>query len=177
MDYKTLAIHIASAEDPYEEFAKEAASLDDINKTALAREVNKQFFLSRLEGRNGDGYIDFKVIEPAIKDTHETRPVDSGTVEKVASDNYTHNNIDKKTLISDDMFILHKTSRFKAKSTNNNALVKMAEYNINKELEKEAAEQQKMFTNFFPQIMDSPKCTIKIDNCRLILLEIDIHPI
>jgi hypothetical protein len=140
MDYKTLAIQIASAEDPYGEFAKEASALDDVHKTTLAREVNKQFFISRIEGREHDGHIDFNVLEPAIKDTHENKSIADPTVEKTASDNSKENKIDKASMVDASMFVLSAQRPIKASSFANDgssAFRKIAEHIIDDELEKE----------------------------------------
>lgn len=131
MDYKSLAISIASAEDPYGEFAKEASDLDEINKTTLAREVNKQFFISRLNDRDGDGAIDFDVIKPELEGTHVTREVSDPTVEKTASD-VTY--VDKASLVNDSMFVLTPRVSIKASSSNNALLRKTAEDAIDEDL-------------------------------------------
>jgi len=146
MDYKTLAIQIASAEDPYGEFAKEASSLDDVHKTTLAREVNKQFFLSRLEGRDTDGNIDFNVLEPEIKDSHVTRSVEDPTVEKTASDNT--KTIDKIAMVDDSMFVIGAHRPISARSSNGGSestFRKVAEHIIDSELDKKADREEESF--------------------------------
>ncbi len=147
MDYKTLAIQIASAEDPYGEFAKEASSLDDVHKTTLAREINKQFFISRIDGRENDGHIDFNVLEPAIKDTHENKSIDDPTVEKVASDNSEVAMLNKVAMVDDSMFVVNAKRHIKASSSTGggaSTFRKVAEHIIDDELERaeDAKEQE-----------------------------------
>ena len=149
MDYKTLAIRIASAEDPYGEFAKEAASLDDIHKTTLAREVNKQFFLSRLDNLEGNGSIEFDVIEPEIIGTHQTRNVSDPTVVKTASAHKRTNNFEKRAMVDASMFVVfpHKTIKASSYGDNTGMLKKTAEYIINEEFDKQAEEEKRLFEN------------------------------
>ena len=137
MNYKDLAVKIASAEDPYEEFAKEASSMDELHQTTLAREVNKQFFLSRLDDRDGDGNIDFDVVSPSINGTHETKSNSGSTVEKTASLNDEHT-INKATLVDDSMFVLNAKRPISAKSFGSSEATfrKTAEHIIDKDFEK-----------------------------------------
>ena len=126
MDFQEIAKRIASSEDPYIEFSKQAEDLDDIKKTTLAREVNRILFLQRLENKDGDGDIRFDVVEPPIKGTHQTTNVSNDVVddvEKTASDNQT-----KAHLVDDSMFVLmREVNRDRYISVNNGALEKVAE--------------------------------------------------
>ncbi len=149
MDYKKLAIQIASAEDPYGDFAKEASSLDDVHKTTLAREVNKQFFISRLDNKDGDGHIEFDIIEPQIIGTHANKSVGDPTIEKVASDNGVAIT-DKRSLVNDSMFVVAPRSTITSSSSNRGSEAnfrKTAEHIIDSELDKEATEEHRVFTN------------------------------
>lgn len=150
MDYKKIAIQIASSEDPYGDFAKEASSLDDMHKTTLAREVNKQFFLSRLNGREADGHIDFDVIQPEITGTHASRSVGDPTIKKVASQQEGPTMIEKRAMVDDSMFVFSPVKTIKAKShTGGGASTfrKVAEHIIEEELDKEALEENRLFSN------------------------------
>jgi beta-phosphoglucomutase-like phosphatase (HAD superfamily) len=131
MDYKELARMIAASESPYEEFEKQGSSLDDTARTTLAREVNKQFFLNRVSSKSSDGDIVFDVITPSITGTHvKSDSASSEGVEKTASD---ETKIDKSGLIDDSMFVIKRSDRFSAKTTNSgnsSFLMKTAEDNI-----------------------------------------------
>jgi hypothetical protein len=148
MNYKELAIRIASAEDPYGEFAKEAEQLDEIHKTALTREVNKQFFLSRVANKNSDGDISFDVIDPEIKGTHDTEGISDGDgMSKTASDN-SEVATSKRDLVDDSMFIVKVASRettgtFKAKSVNNKLTHEFADYAIEKNASQKKFEESR----------------------------------
>jgi len=148
MDYKTLAISIASAEDPYGEFAKEASDLDEVHKTTLAREVNKQMFISRLDGREGDGHIDFDVIEPELKDTHVTKSVGDPTVEKVASEQPSKSPLEKRAMVEDSMFVVAPRQTIKAKSTTGGSAKtfrKIAEHIIDDDLDRISDKEKQAF--------------------------------
>jgi len=149
MDYKKLAAQIASAEDPYEEFAKEASDLDAVHKTTLAREVNKQFFISRLDGKDSDGNIEFNVIEPEIIGSHTSRVVGDPTVEKVASEHGAAPT-DKRLLVSDSMFVISPSRTIKSSSLYGGSEAtfrKTAEHIIDSEHEKKATEDERIFNN------------------------------
>jgi len=131
-----LAISIASAEDPYAEFEKEAADLGELHKIALTREVNKQFFLSRVSDKGTDGDISFDVLNPGAIGTHDIEGISDGdSVEKTASDNSEH--VDKRSLVTDSMFVVkiaskQNTGTFKAKSYNNKLTMAFADATIEK---------------------------------------------
>ncbi len=103
MDYIEVATRIAGAENPYSEFEKEAEALSEIEKTSLARALNKQMFLSRLDGRDGDGHLDFEVVTPEAIGTHVPKSDTDSKMSKTASVTDTFN---KSSLITDDMFVL-----------------------------------------------------------------------
>ncbi len=103
MDYIEVATRIAGAENPYSEFEKEAESLNEIEKTSLARALNKQMFLSRLDGRDGDGHLDFEVVTPEALGTHVPKSDTDSKMSKTAS---VVDTFDKASLITDDMFVL-----------------------------------------------------------------------
>jgi len=146
MNYKELAKQIASSESPYEEFEKHAGSLDEVNKTTLAREVNKQFFLSRVDNKDSDGDIVFDVINPAIVGTHDTSKAGGEQgVEKTASDEGKLSSIEKRAEIDDSMFVIRPTERYSAKSANNGAdsfLMKSAEASIDDAHDKRISDQE-----------------------------------
>ncbi len=85
MDYIQVATRIAGSEDPYAEFEKEASPLNEIEKTSLARALNKQMFLSRLDGRDGDGHLDFDVVIPETIGTHVPKSDTDSNMSKTAS--------------------------------------------------------------------------------------------
>jgi hypothetical protein len=146
MDYKQLAIHIASAEDPYGEFAKEASALDDMHKTTLAREVNKQFFLSRLEGRDTDGHIDFDVLQPEITGTHDYKSASKMETEKTASLNE-DTVLEKRAMIEDNMFVLASkdTLKISASGGSDATFRKVAEHIIDDEAEDKSFKEESRF--------------------------------
>ena len=103
MDYIQVATRIAGAEDPYAEFEKEASPLNEIEKTSLARALNKQMFLAKLDNRNGDGHLDFDLVVPETIGTHVSKSDTDSNMSKTAS---TISVMDKSLLITDDMFVL-----------------------------------------------------------------------
>lgn len=143
-------MRIASSEDPYGEFAKEASSLDDLHKTTLAREINKQFFLSRLNDREGDGSIDFDVIKPEITGTHNSRNVNDPTVVKTASAHEGSSALEKRAMIDDSMFVMFPSKTIKASSSTGGSSAtfrKVAEHIIDEEFNKQATEENRLFNN------------------------------
>jgi len=106
MNFKEQAIQIASAEDPYGEFEKAASELSSNHKTTLAREVNKQFFLSRLNGENEN--IAFDIIQPSASSSVSHTDIEQSVVEKTAS--VSQDTLPNKShLVTSDMFSLGET--------------------------------------------------------------------
>jgi hypothetical protein len=157
-NYKELAIRIASAEDPYTEFSKEAAQLDEVHRTALAREVNKQFFLSRIAEKTSDGDITFNVIEPEVKGTHDFEGVSDGEgISKTASLQKEPIS-SKRDLINDSMFIIktashEDTGRFRAKSSNNKLLNEFVEHAIEKAAEDKKDEEYREISSLATRVV------------------------
>ena len=103
MDYIEVATRIAGSEDPYAEFEKEASPLNEIEKTSLARALNKQMFLAKLDNRDGDGHLDFDIVVPETIGTHVSKSDTDSNMSKTAS---TVDVMDKSLLVTDDMFVL-----------------------------------------------------------------------
>jgi len=128
MDIKQLAIQIASSEDPYTDFSKEAAALDETHQVSLAREVNKQFFLSRIADKSTDGDISFDVITPSSTDSAANSSIQktASVLTKTASDDV-GSGVRPEFIITDDMFVLQSSKRFKAKTSSSTTLLKEAD--------------------------------------------------
>jgi len=152
MNLEELANKIVSAENPYDEFSKEASSLSSLEKTTLAREVNKKMFLSSIETKSSDGNILFDVIEPEIKGTHDISTEANQNISKTASEKNQRNIISKSQQITSDMFSFDTDIKKTASSKNIKRLHEQRaseffEYQLEKTAEKNLFLREKEFSD------------------------------
>jgi len=135
-----LASQIVNSDDVVAEFAKVASDMDDRWKVTLAREVNKQNFLKKLQESDLNSDIKFDVVEtPEMsKIACDKEKKESQKITKTASVNK-QISIEKKAQILPSMFVIKQNeSLYREKISSGyvcrESLTKEAEEAINDEL-------------------------------------------